>query len=81
MDDNTRMPWEPVTGGSNVPAINDFLLPAFGMALGGTVFDGVVRLPGGEVGICFFWKIAGSFVWMDGWTGLHLVVSCDWLLF
>ncbi|CAM9967859.1 unnamed protein product [Ectocarpus sp. 12 AP-2014] len=43
------MPWEPVTGGSNVPAINDFLLPAFGMALGGTVFDGVVSLPGGEL--------------------------------
>ncbi|CAN0170130.1 unnamed protein product, partial [Ectocarpus sp. 12 AP-2014] len=49
VDDNTRMPWEPVTGGSNVPAINDFLLPAFGMALGGTVFDGVVSLPGGEL--------------------------------
>lgn len=49
VDDNTRMPWEPVTGGSNVPAINDFLHPAFGMALGGTVMDGVLDLPGGKV--------------------------------
>lgn len=45
------MPWEPATGGSNIPAINDFLLPAFGMALGGTVIDGVIDLPGGKVGI------------------------------
>ncbi|CAN0521860.1 unnamed protein product, partial [Scytosiphon promiscuus] len=49
VDDNTRMPWEPATGGSNVPALNEFLLPAFGMALGGTVMDGVVDLPGGKV--------------------------------
>ncbi|CAN0355377.1 unnamed protein product, partial [Hapterophycus canaliculatus] len=42
------MPWKPVTGGSNVPAINGFLLPAFGMALGGTVMDGVFALPGGK---------------------------------
>lgn len=49
MDDNTRMLWKPVTGGSNVPAMNEFLLPAFGMALGGTVLDGVISLPGGEV--------------------------------
>ncbi|CAM9984101.1 unnamed protein product [Scytosiphon promiscuus] len=49
VDDNTRMPWEPATGGSNVPALNEFLLPAFGMALGGTVMDGVVELPGGKV--------------------------------
>ncbi len=49
MDDNTRMVWKPVTGGSNVPAMNEFLLPAFGMALGGAVMDGVISLPGGEV--------------------------------
>ncbi|CAN0189465.1 unnamed protein product [Pylaiella littoralis] len=49
VDDNTRMPWKPETGGSNVPAINNFLLPAFGMSLGLTVLDGVFSLPGGEV--------------------------------
>lgn len=53
MDDNTRMPWKPETGGSNVPAINNFLLPAFGMSLGLTVLDGVFSLPGGEVGYSF----------------------------
>lgn len=56
MDDNTRMPWQPVTGGANVPAINDFLVPAFGMALGGAVLEGVFSLPGGEVNF-FFLKI------------------------
>ncbi|CAM9578809.1 unnamed protein product, partial [Sphacelaria rigidula] len=44
VDDNTRMQWNPVTGGSNIPALNDFLYPAFGMALGGQVLDGVFPL-------------------------------------
>lgn len=44
VDDNTRTQWEPVTGGSNVPALNDFLFPAFGMALGGEVLDGEISL-------------------------------------
>eukprot|EP00752_Nemacystus_decipiens_P008224 g7354.t1 len=53
VDDNTRMPWTPLTGGSNVPAINEFLLPAFGMALGGVVLDGLFSLPGGEVHLAY----------------------------
>lgn len=44
VDDNTRARWEPVTGGSNVPALNDFLWPSFGMALGKMVMDGIFKL-------------------------------------
>lgn len=54
VDDNTRKPWSPITGGSNIPAVNDFLLPAFGMALGGQTLSGLVSLPGGEVCLHFW---------------------------
>ncbi|CAM9343883.1 unnamed protein product [Discosporangium mesarthrocarpum] len=48
VDDNTRILWKPVTGGANIPALNEFL-GRFGMALGGQVFDGVIDLPEGKV--------------------------------
>ena len=38
-DENTRKLWTPVTGGSNIPAINDLLSP-FGIAFGDRVFEG-----------------------------------------
>ncbi|KAL0339060.1 UNVERIFIED_CONTAM: Subtilisin-like protease SBT6.1 [Sesamum angustifolium] len=38
-DDNTRSWWTPVTGGSNVPALNDLLEP-FGIALGDKILNG-----------------------------------------
>lgn len=44
-DDNTRMWWSPITGGANIPALND-LLAGFGIAFGGTVYTGTLRLPG-----------------------------------
>ncbi len=37
-DDNTRSWWTPVTGGSNVPALNDLLAP-YGIALGDAVLQ------------------------------------------
>lgn len=37
-DDNTRSWWTPVTGGSNVPALNDLLEP-FGAAFGDTIIQ------------------------------------------
>ena len=45
-DENTRDWWEAVTGGANVPALNDLLAP-FGAALGGNgvVSGKVARLP------------------------------------
>ena len=38
-DENTRDFWEPATGGSNIPAINDLLKP-FNIAFGGKVLRG-----------------------------------------
>ncbi|KAI3775519.1 hypothetical protein L1987_50098 [Smallanthus sonchifolius] len=38
-DDNTRSWWTPVTGGANVPALNDLLAP-FGIAFGDRILNG-----------------------------------------
>ena len=38
-DDNTRSWWTPVTGGANIPAINDLLAP-FGIAFGDKILTG-----------------------------------------
>ncbi|KAL6558401.1 Membrane-bound transcription factor site-1 protease [Orobanche minor] len=38
-DDNTRSWWTPVTGGANVPALNDLLEP-FGIAFGDKILNG-----------------------------------------
>lgn len=38
-DDNTRSWWTPVTGGANVPAINELLAP-FGIAFGDKILNG-----------------------------------------
>ncbi|EGG19252.1 membrane-bound transcription factor peptidase [Cavenderia fasciculata] len=35
--------WKPVTGGANVPAINDLLFP-YGILLGDTVYDGAITI-------------------------------------
>lgn len=45
-DDNTRSWWTPVTGGANVPALNDLLSP-FGIAFGDTILNGAYSI-GGE---------------------------------
>ena len=44
-DDNTHSYWTPVTGGANVPALNDLLAP-LGVALQGAVLKGSLSLPG-----------------------------------
>nr|XP_004246923.1 subtilisin-like protease SBT6.1 isoform X1 [Solanum lycopersicum] len=44
-DDNTRSWWTPVTGGSNVPALND-LLASFGIAFGNKILNGDFVLNG-----------------------------------
>uniref|UniRef100_A0A7N0ZYW1 Uncharacterized protein n=1 Tax=Kalanchoe fedtschenkoi TaxID=63787 RepID=A0A7N0ZYW1_KALFE len=38
-DDNTRSWWTPVTGGANIPALNDILAP-FGIAFGDKILNG-----------------------------------------
>ncbi|PIA64998.1 hypothetical protein AQUCO_00100457v1, partial [Aquilegia coerulea] len=61
-DDNTRSWWTPITGGANIPALNDLLAP-FGIAFGDKILNGdffidgeqsryasgtdIVRFPGG----------------------------------
>eukprot|EP01025_Chloroclados_australasicus_P034791 TRINITY_DN3552_c0_g1_i6.p1 TRINITY_DN3552_c0_g1~~TRINITY_DN3552_c0_g1_i6.p1 ORF type:complete len:948 (+),score=131.28 TRINITY_DN3552_c0_g1_i6:252-2846(+) len=42
-DDNTRLWWTPITGGANVPALNDLLQP-FGIAFGDSVPKGPVQV-------------------------------------
>ena len=42
-DDNTRSWWTPVTGGANVPALNDLLQP-FGIAFGSAILNGKVAV-------------------------------------
>ncbi|PQM39330.1 subtilisin-like protease SBT6.1 [Prunus yedoensis var. nudiflora] len=44
-DDNTRSWWTPVTGGANVPALNDLLAP-FGIAFGDKILNGDFSING-----------------------------------
>ncbi|KAH9624048.1 hypothetical protein KSS87_019117 [Heliosperma pusillum] len=44
-DDNTRSWWTPVTGGANVPALNDLLAP-FGIAFGDKILNGEFTIDG-----------------------------------
>ncbi|MQL91736.1 hypothetical protein Taro_024341 [Colocasia esculenta] len=44
-DDNTRSWWTPVTGGANIPAINELLAP-FGIALGDKILNGDFSING-----------------------------------
>lgn len=44
-DDNTRSWWTPVTGGANVPALNDLLAP-FGIAFGDKILNGDFTVEG-----------------------------------
>uniref|UniRef100_A0A915B2A3 Peptidase S8/S53 domain-containing protein n=2 Tax=Parascaris univalens TaxID=6257 RepID=A0A915B2A3_PARUN len=43
LDENTKQWWQPETGGTNLPALND-LLSYWNITLGAQVFDGVVSL-------------------------------------
>lgn len=42
-DDNAKQWWTPLTGGANVPAINN-LFEKFGIILGNNVYDGEIRM-------------------------------------
>ncbi|XP_052487842.1 subtilisin-like protease SBT6.1 isoform X2 [Gossypium raimondii] len=44
-DDNTRSWWTPVTGGANIPALNDLLEP-FGIAFGDKILNGDFSIDG-----------------------------------
>lgn len=44
-DDNTRSWWTPVTGGANIPAINELLSP-FGIAFGNKILNGDFSIDG-----------------------------------
>lgn len=44
-DDNTRSWWTPVTGGANVPALNDLLMP-YDIAFGGSILTGPYSING-----------------------------------
>ncbi|XVF34841.1 hypothetical protein REPUB_Repub18cG0093000 [Reevesia pubescens] len=44
-DDNTRSWWTPVTGGANIPALNDLLKP-FGVAFGDKILNGDFSIDG-----------------------------------
>lgn len=44
-DDNTRSWWTPITGGANIPALNELLAP-FGIAFGGKILSGDFSIDG-----------------------------------
>uniref|UniRef100_A0A1D1ZCL4 Membrane-bound transcription factor site-1 protease n=1 Tax=Anthurium amnicola TaxID=1678845 RepID=A0A1D1ZCL4_9ARAE len=44
-DDNTRSWWTPITGGANIPAINELLAP-FGVAFGDKILNGDFSIDG-----------------------------------
>ncbi|KAK1314323.1 hypothetical protein QJS10_CPA06g00676 [Acorus calamus] len=44
-DDNTRSWWTPVTGGANIPALNELLAP-FGIAFGDKILNGEFSIDG-----------------------------------
>lgn len=44
-DDNTRSWWTPVTGGANVPALNDLLAP-YDIVLGEKIVHGKANIGG-----------------------------------
>ena len=46
-DDNTHSTWTPVTGGANVPALNELLKP-WGLAFGDCILSGTVMLKPGR---------------------------------
>lgn len=46
-DENTRSWWTPVTGGANVPALNE-LLDTFGIELSNSALSGLVRMANGQ---------------------------------
>ena len=64
-DDNTHSHWTPVTGGANVPGVNDLLKP-FGFAFGDRILHGAATLNGQAVAIASGANIArvpaGAFV-------------------
>lgn len=47
-DDNTRSWWTPVTGGANIPAINE-LLSSFGIAFGDKILNGDFSIYGEQI--------------------------------
>jgi len=49
-DENTRQWWTPVTGGSNIPALNTLLKP-YGIAFGDKIFDGEFTLGSQETAL------------------------------
>ena len=47
-DDNTRSWWTPITGGANVPALNELLAP-HAITLGERILLGTAKLAGKDV--------------------------------
>lgn len=51
-DDNAKQWWTPLTGGANIPAIND-LLESYGIVLGSNVYDGEIRMGDQSASVTF----------------------------
>eukprot|EP00775_Hariotina_reticulata_P005633 gene5633-5872_t len=56
-DDNTRSWWTPITGGANVPALNDLLAP-HNITLGERILQGTTKVAGREVLVSYGTNIA-----------------------
>jgi hypothetical protein len=57
-DDNTRSWWTPITGGANVPALNELLAP-HNVSLGEAILQGVVTLGDHQVTVSRGWGAVG----------------------
>jgi hypothetical protein len=54
-DDNTRSWWTPITGGANVPALNDLLAP-HNISLGERILQGKATLGDHKVTVSWAWE-------------------------
>lgn len=58
-DDNAKQYWTPITGGANVPAMND-LLEGYGIMLGSNVYDGELRIGDQRATVCHYLFITSA---------------------
>ncbi|EIE27171.1 subtilisin-like protein [Coccomyxa subellipsoidea C-169] len=71
-DDNTRSWWTPITGGANVPALNDLLAP-YGIAFGDAVLEGQATIDGEQV----FYASGANLVRFPAGGHLHALALGD----
>jgi hypothetical protein len=70
-DDNTRSWWTPITGGANVPALNELLAP-HGITLGERILQGTTTLGKHSLQV----RLRGWLLCVLSWTSMMLQPEC-----